>query len=467
MPGRVLVVAYYFPPVAGIGVHRTVKFVTYLPRWGWEPVVLTARDPGVVHRDPASESALPPNLRVERAFSPEPIKLRRALGRAARRASSTRTREASGDMQIGPSMPNGTAGAAAEASPSGRVRDYGGLAGIWGGMERLFFFPDTEVGWVPFAVRRGLELQRELPFDAVYSSAGPISCHLIAGLIARKTGLPWVADFRDPWIGNPFAAPLPGLHRELQARIEKRIVERADRLAFATPGLAEAYAARYPRAADRCYAIPNGYDRNDFPPDPGPEARARDGRFRLTYGGSIYREGDLVVFLDGLELLFGRRPELRDKLEVEFVGWLTLQNQALAARYSTPERLGSVLRFSGYLPHREALSHLLASDALMQLIADGPNRSGFVGGKLAEYVGLDRQILAVVPEGDARAVLRELDWGIAVDPTPQGVAEGVERLLVTPRPNRSADPEGRYDRVNLTRRLAELLDGAVAERKPG
>jgi len=116
------------------------------------------------------------------------------------------------------------------------------------------------------------------------------------------------------------------------------------------------------------------------------------------------------------------------------------------------------VKFTGFLPHKEALAHMLASDALLQLIADGPNRSAVVGGKLAEYVGLDRQILAVVPEGDARTILRELDWGISVDPTPQGVAEGIERLLVTPAPRRRADPEGRYDRVNLTGRLATILD---------
>lgn len=249
--------------------------------------------------------------------------------------------------------------------------------------------------------------------------------------------------------------------------MEKRIVERADRVVFATQGLADAYSSRYPWAADRFEVIYNGYDRADFPPATQPAAQTDGSKFRLTYGGSIYGDEELAIFLAGLEVLFERRPELRDRLDVEFVGWLNLHNQAIAAQYSAPDRLGSVVRFTGFVPHSEALRHLVAADALLQIIGDGPGRSGVVGGKLAEYVGLDRQILAVVPEGDARALLRELDWGIVADPTPAGVADGIERLLAAPRPSGRADPEGRFDRVNLAGRLARLLDEVVQPRSDG
>jgi hypothetical protein len=101
---------------------------------------------------------------------------------------------------------------------------------------------------------------------------------------------------------------------------------------------------------------------------------------------------------------------------------------------------------------------------LLQLIAAGPGKGRVQGGKLMEYVGLDRPILAVVPEGEARALLAELKWGIVADPTPEGVAGGIERLLAAPAPRRRADPRGRYERVNLAARLASVLDAAVERR---
>jgi hypothetical protein len=191
-------------------------------------------------------------------------------------------------------------------------------------------------------------------------------------------------------------------------------------------------------------------------------------RFRLVYTGSLYGQHELEIFLEGLETLVARRPEMKDLLDVEFVGWLSAHNRAVAARCARSDAIGSIVRFSGFVTHAEAMRKAAASDALLQLIAGDPRKSEVQGGKLMEYLGHDRQILAIVPEGSAREVLRELDWGIVADPTPEGVASGVERLLAAPRPTRRVDPEGRYDRVNLTARLAACLnavDGSAARRR--
>jgi glycosyltransferase involved in cell wall biosynthesis len=459
MARRVLVVAYNFPPVGGVGILRTLKYVTYLPDSGWEPVVLTARNPGAAMRDEDSERTLPADLRVERSFSPEPAKLRRVLGWAARRIGRAGAPQGASGARAAEAV--GAAGAVGAETPRRPGPWMSRLSTAWVGATHLVFYPDEQVVWALFALRRGLAVARAAPIDVVYSSSAPISCHLAAGLIARRAGLPWVADFRDPWIGNAFAVPPRRLHAYLQKRIESRIVHLADRVVFPTSGVAAAYAARYPGAAHRFVVIPNGYDRNDIPARTAPPAPAADGRFHLAYGGSLYGERELELFLDGLELLVTRRPEVRDRLAVDFIGWLSLHNQAVAGRYSDPGRLGSMLDFAGFLPHREAVARLAAADALLQVIGDDPNKGQIQGGKLMEYIGLDRPILAVVPEGDARAVLRELDWGVLADPTPEGVADGIERLLAAPSPVRSADPEGRYDRVNLAARLAVVLDSVA------
>jgi glycosyltransferase involved in cell wall biosynthesis len=460
MPGRVLVVAYNFPPIGGVGVQRTLKYATYLPDSGWEPVVLTARNPGVKIRDEEAERNLPAGLVVERAFSPEPVKLRQVLGRTVRRLTGrgpARAAASSGARAAAPAGAN-----AAPAAPRSPNRWIGRGLAVWGVAVRLTFFPDEQVGWVPFAVRRALAVHRDRPFDVVYSSSPPVSGHLAAGLVAHRAGIPWVADFRDPWLGNAFSKPPRAIHGYLQRRIERRIAANADTIVFSTSGLAEAFAARYPGAASRCVVIPNGYDRNDFPAAGERFDPPSDGRFHLAYGGSLYGEHELELFLDGLEILVARRPDLRDRLAVDFIGWVNLHSQAVAARYATPERLGSIVSFAGFMPHRQAVARLLASDALLTVIGDEPNKGRAQGGKLMEYIGLDRPILAVVPAGDARDLLAELNWGIVADPTPEGVADGVERLLSAPVPSGRADPDGKYDRINLARRFAAVLDAAVA-----
>jgi glycosyltransferase involved in cell wall biosynthesis len=475
-------VAYNFPPLGGVGILRTLKYATYLPDSGWQPIVLTARDPSGYLDEDALRS-LRADLRVERALAPDPVKVRRLLGRSARALLGARRSGPRGVLTHGiatgaigaspgtaarPGTARGTAArpgtpaAGASSIPEWQRR----VGELWSAAMRATFYPDDQIGWVPFAIARGLEICRDDAIDVVYSSSPPVSGHLAAAVIARGAGLPWVADFRDPWVGNAFARKPNRVHELLQRRIEQRIVERAGRVVFASEGFTEAYRARYPWAADRLVTIPNGYDRADLK---GAEessnltaGRGDDGRFHLVYGGSVYGEHELEIFLDGVELLIGRRPDVRDRLRVEFIGWLNMHNQAVAARYATPDRLGAVVTFRGRVSHREAVARLSRADALLQVTADEPNKGQIQSGKLLEYIGLDRPILAVVPPGHARALLDELDWGIVADPSPAGVAEGIERLLASPPPNRRADVEGRYDRVNLTKRFAALLDEVVA-----
>ena len=455
MPGRVLVVAYAFPPVGGVGVQRTVKYVTYLPRNGWEPVVLTARNPGLQPRDDEGERRLSPDLIVERAFSPEPVKLRNASGRAVR----TLLRHPGGEARGGD-----VSAAPAGRSPSSgsRIPGAGPLRSLWSHAVRLTFFPDEEVGWVPFAIRRGLEIHRRAPVDAIYSSLLPVSSHLVAGMIAHRTGLPWIADYRDPWIGNTFAPPLPALHARLQRSIEGRFISLADRSVFATSGLMQAYADRYPEAAGRFMAIPNGYDRSELAglePAPPPQP----GGFHLLYAGSLYRPHELEAFLGGVELLLDRRPDLRERLRVDFLGRVNEPNARLAAEFDTPERLAGVLSFEGFAPRSQALARIAGADALLQLMPDMPGAEVFVGGKLIEYLAFDRPILAVMPRGDGRALVERLSTGIVADVEPASVAAALERLLDhTPAPA-PADPEGHYDRVNLAGQLARLLDEVISE----
>jgi glycosyltransferase involved in cell wall biosynthesis len=279
-------------------------------------------------------------------------------------------------------------------------------------------------------------------------------------LIKGRTGRPWVADFRDPWIGNVFAAPMSRPKRWMQRRMERWIVERADVVTVAVELMRVQFAERYPELAEKFVHIPNGYDRADLI-GIEPAAPPRPGGFHVLYAGSLYRPKELEAFLLGVERLLERRPDLRERLRVDFVGRVNEANVRVAAEFEKPSRLGDVVSFEGFMPRPRALARMLGADALVQLMPDMPGAEIFVGGKLSEYLAFDRPILAVMPPGEGRALVEGLPTGIVADVEPGSVADALERLLDHPPAPAPADPTGRFDRVNLAGELARVMDRLV------
>jgi hypothetical protein len=176
---NVLFIAYLFPPRGGGGVQRTVKFVKYLPQFGWQPSVLTAPVRSGI-QDLSLAAEVPPRTAVVRVRG----------------------------LVLSHRIP-------------WRLRRW---------MTRWVFTVDEQIGWLPFAIRRGSDLLRSGSWHTLYSTSGPYTDHLVALGLKRRTKLAWVADFRDPWLGNfatSFATPL---HRRLCEHLERKIVTTAERV---------------------------------------------------------------------------------------------------------------------------------------------------------------------------------------------------------------------------------------------
>ena len=301
---RVLCVAYFFPPLGGVSVTRMVAFVRHLPNAGWDPLVLAPRGTAYPLRDPAGLAAVPPHVPVVRASSPEPQGARRRLAGLWRRLAPRIER-------IGPMVPN--VGSNHREGRSGdRVRTTGSRIPrlrrptlAW--LRRVLFFPDDQVLWIPFAVRAGRAMLAGNHVDAIYSTSSPVSSHLVAGILHDRTRIPWVAEFRDPWVGNPLADPLPWFHARLQRRLERWIVSTASRIVFTSTETAVAYERRYPGLAGRWHIVPNGYDAEELgAPRTRPEPRTP---FRLVYTGTLERPAEAAAFLAGVDLLVTDQPE--------------------------------------------------------------------------------------------------------------------------------------------------------------
>ena len=459
---RVLMILYEFPPLGGIGMSRNVRNVQYLPRHGWAPMVLTPKDASTGLVDADSLRLVPEGATIIRTRIVQPRHLHRAavltravFGRA--RAAVPALRRLRPDV----SRPTGGAGEASDDAGAGpgTHQDPPDLALR---VRRLLLFPDDAIGWVPFAVLGALMARRRVPYDVIFSTSHPVSAHLVAGVVQRITGLPWVAELRDPWLGNLLTDSVygarPWLHRRLQTKIERWIARTADRLVCVTPSLTEMYRRRYPEAT--VVTITNGYVRGEIP-EPVAVPR-RPGRYRIVYTGTLDRPEELRLFLEGAQAALDRRPELANEVEVAFYGVVTDESRAVADRMQRSTLLAAVTSFHGFVPRRVALEALADADAGLVLLGPGPGMEIFVSGKLYDYIGQSKQVLAMVPPGDARDLLERLRWGVIADPEPGSVADAIERLLAAPPPVARADPEGRYDRAVLAGLLADTLSGARA-----
>ena len=452
MTRRVLLVAYFFPPAGGVPVPRVLALVRHLPRHGWAPIVLTPRDSGHPQRDDAIGDRIPTDARVVRTGIVEPGQLRRRLARRS---------DDDGESDDG----GATATTLARRI---RRRAVGRLRGTVGSLSRLVLFPDEQVGWLPFAFVSGFRAMRREHAQVIWSTSSPMTAHVVAGLLAAIGHRPWVADFRDPWVSSPRAPSLPRHQRWLRARLESWILRRADHVTFATPGLTRQYASRYPELGERFSTWLNGYDRGEL--DELQEGRDRasgghqPGPYRLVFAGTPEARV-LETFLAGLALAIRRGSLGSDQIRIEFIGSASVEAITLLAAWSRHPGHEGILNRRGFQPRAEALTALIRADAALVLVGDYPGVDLIIPVKVYEAIGLDRPVLAMTPPGDLRDVLEGLGWGIVVDPRPEAVADGLERIVAFPPASRRVDPDGRYDRAKLVEDIVRILEDVVRARQ--
>ena len=402
-------VAYYFPPLGGIGSLRALKLATYLPESGWDVTVLAPRR-GTYYRDPTLTF---PEEKVVRTGSIE-------LSRAGKTVLAPRTSDT-------------------EAARVGSLRRL-----VRDAARKWLYRPDPQIGWYPFAVRAGRRALREGRFDAVFSSSFPITAHLVGRRLHRDSGLPWVAEFRDPWT-DVIADGEPRKAREV-AR-ERSIVVEATRVVT----VSEAWAALFRgKGARDVGVVTNGYDAADLAPGRPPDGIV------VTYLGSFYSDRqDLSAVWPALRRIGDTSPSRRFRLR--FVGDLDRGLRREIAAHGLEE----ALEVTGFLPYREALARTADSSILLGAGArdERPILKGLIPAKLFEYLGTGLPILYVGDPGSDAALLLARQPGCFV--VAPGDAASIERALrqALDTPRLARDLEA-YTRRALAARLAVILDDA-------
>ena len=432
---RALLVSYGFPPVGGAGVQRVVKLAKYLPHHGVWPAVLTASNPNVPVHDASLLRDLPRGVEVERARTLEP-----------RVASKRGTWP-----QPTPSRCSWPRSLAARS-----LRALSGLASD-------ALFPDPQVLWQPAALSALAHRLAAAQDDAVLVSGPPFSQFLLAPL-ARAGRIGVVLDYGEEWrtIRSVYEMRRSRLARTLGDPLEATLLRRAHAVVTATDEFRDNLLARFPFVdPGRVFAIPNGYDPEDFPdPLPAPPSD----RLVITHAGTVFSMTSARGLLDAIRLLHSRSPQIARSLRVRFVGRIV--DTELDA-FDGTDALG--VERAGYVPHDNVLSELAASHGTLCLLDDVPGAESVHPAKIFELMRLGRPILTLAPPGALARLVERHGLGPAVHPRDdQAIAAALEAAVRRFRKTggaratwRKTPGIERYDRRALAGEFADILKEAA------
>jgi glycosyltransferase involved in cell wall biosynthesis len=352
---RLLMVAYHFPPLQGSsGIQRTLRFAQHLPRFGWQPIVLTVQPHAYERTSPDLNADVPPEAVVHRAFALD---------------------------------------AARHLSVKGRYMGWTAR-------------PDRWISWRLDGVRAGLQLVRRFRPQALWSTYPIATAHVIGASLHRRTGLPWIADFRDPMAQDGYPAD-PTIWASYKA-IEEHAVKTADCSMFTTPGAAREYRRRYPESAGRIQVLENGYDEESFAAAEAcsvDRTPLRAGRFTLLHSGIVYpSERDPTQLMRALAMLRDD-PASGGRIVVRFRASAHDDMLRALARENGVEHMVELVPA---VPYRDALAEMMRADALLVMQASNCNEQ--IPAKLYEYLRTGRPIVALTdPRGDTADALRRSD----------------------------------------------------------
>lgn len=430
----VLIVAYYFPPSGGPGVQRVLKHTQYLPEFGWKPVVLTVENGEFPARDESLLKKIPADIPVYRSHIYEPYDIYRAV---------------TGKSKGMPIDVNNLKRDNQHRSFKESLAEF---------IRATLFIPDARIGWLPTAIKAGVELIRKYGVSAIYSSSPPYTCSLIGRALKHRSGLPWVAGFRDPWtefLTTPKRWFLPAA---IDRHLERSVFRQADAVECAWKGIAADALKKYPDLPlEKFHYVPNGFDSNDFP-----IIRTKPNDvFTLAYAGSMYGRRNPAQLFEAIEQLLAAGKIVGTDFRLRFVGRFGDEVKEMFEKVSFRDSI-EVLP---YLPHEESIKVLMSSDALLLIVDEAKESSEIVPGKVFEYIGVKRPILAIAPTSGAVAdVLRETGSGIAVE---QGDTGGCAKAFLSfLHGNMGFTPKieaiKRYERREAAKKLADILNVMVA-----
>ncbi len=421
---KVLIISYYFPPMGMGGVQRTLKFAKYLKDYGWQPYVLTdSPKKYYAFDDFLLQEARDAGIIIERT------------GKGIISSHKVITK-----------IPKE------------------GFRKLKSKIAQVFFIPDSKILWKKKALKKIDEIwKKHNGFDLVFATAPPYTDFLIGQDVKKKYKIPLVIDYRDAWVDSNVLNYYPTpYHKNSNMNKERKVIKDSNIVIVTNRRVKEMIITRYNNIEYNDVKIfPHGFDQADFD-----YAKTRKlpltNKMRVTYSGSFYTRNPKFYF-DAIKLFFKRYPMLKDKVEFCFIGHFAKEHNKLAKQFKILEYINA----TGYLNHMECIKYILSSDVLFLMISRGENDDAAMPGKMGEYIGSRKNILACIPEGVTKKVLEKYNAIKFVDTeNPSEIADKIFEYYKLFEMNKMPVPEEdmvvQYDRKLMTSELSKefnyLLD---------
>ncbi len=432
---RVLIISYYWPPTGGSGVQRWVKFAKYLPEEDWQPVIYTPENPEQLAVDASLEAEVPSEAEVIRTRITEPYALYKKVLRR-----SGHSKEA---VEVNP----------VNAQNKSSLQK----AAMW--VRGNFFRPDPRCLWIRPSVRYLKKYLEKHPVDLIVTTGPPQSMHMIGLRLAKETGLPWVADFRDPWTKIFYFKHLsmtPATER-WHKKMEKAVLDEASAVVAVSPLVQQEFQAMTDTPVE---LITNGFDECDFPSEKDTEAYGGpDKDFTITHTGLFAADGNPTVLWDVLREKYQADDDFRKRLRIKLIG----KNDEQILKALKDRGLQEALTDMGYQPHSVAVEQQRKASILILPLRKEPEYKAVLPGKLFEYMASERPVLGIgQPDGAMAMILGEAKTGTVLDwDDKKGISEYIEKcwkMHLEGRLTTVGADISRFTRRSTTRQMAGLFD---------
>jgi galactitol-specific phosphotransferase system IIB component len=423
---KILIITYYWPPAGGPGVQRWLKFVKYLPDFGFQPIVYIPENPSYPIIDEKLLSEVSKETIILRNKIVEPYQWASFL-------SKNKTKKISSGI-----IPN--------------IRKQSVLEQLLLWIRGNIFIPDARVLWVKPSVKYLEKYLSENGITTIITSGPPHSLHLIGLELKKKLNVKWVADFRDPWttIGYHKEMKLSEYAANKHKQLEFKVLNTADLILVTSPSTRAEFKKITSKPIE---VITNGYDEEKI------GNQIVDKKFSLAHIGSFLSERNPRILWESISELIRENQLFASHFQLKLIGAVSQEVLDAIALFQLQNYVVNL----GYISHDEAIAHQKKSQVLLLIEINSEDTKSIIPGKLFEYMVSERPIIGIGPKGsDFAEIITDTNTGIFVDYSEKDKLKSYIAnyfsLFLEGNLKSSAVGLQKYSRKNLTEKLATFLN---------